>query len=67
MHMEGLGVPHGGRLIERNVEDEKVQADLFARAGESPSLVLDQTAMSDVEMRAKYSACWISNRFTPMT
>jgi sulfate adenylyltransferase len=48
--MKTLGEPHGGRLIERDVQDDLVRADLLARAEGFPSIVLDGTATADMEM-----------------
>jgi len=48
--MNTLNAPHGGRLIERCAHDDTHHAELLARASESPSIVLDQTASADLEM-----------------
>ena len=48
--MNTLNAPHGGRLIERYTRDDTQQAELLARAYESPSVILDQTALTDLEM-----------------
>lgn len=48
--MNALIDPHGGRLIDLLVHDDCLRADLFARAEELPSVVLDPTASADLEL-----------------
>jgi sulfate adenylyltransferase len=48
--MSSLGELHGGCLIERYVSDEKARTDLLNSAKTYPSIILDGTGVSDMEM-----------------
>ncbi len=49
--MTELIAPHGGNLVERLVTGER-RANLLARAGHLPAIVLDEWEMSDIELFA---------------